>query len=129
MKHDLLKQFAVVRSSLMQERESLQGRIAEINRVLAGNATVKLPRGRRAALPPAAPVRRRRRTRVKNAMSMREAIRKVTSVKPMTRKEILVAIRKIGYKFNTKDPLNSIGVYLYNKRFFKSANGKFSPVN
>ena len=52
---------------------------------------------------------------------------RVTKNRPLAKAEILDAVRKIGYKFATKDPMNSLNAMLYapaNK--FRNQDGKFS---
>ena len=45
------------------------------------------------------------------------------------KQEILDAIHKLGYRFTTKNPMNSLGVILYGKNpRFKNENGRFSPA-
>ena len=64
-------------------------------------------------------------------MSLREAVLKVTAEKPLTKPEIMEAVKKLGYEFNTKKPMDSLGTLLYKKRdgrnLFKNENGRFSP--
>lgn len=66
-----------------------------------------------------------------NPMSLREAVLKVTAEKPLTKPEIMEAVKKLGYKFNTKKPMDSLGTLLYKKKdgrnLFKNENGRFSP--
>ena len=66
-----------------------------------------------------------------NPMSLREAALKVTAEKPLTKPEIMEAVKKLGYKFNTKKPMDSLGTLLYKKKdgrnLFKNENGRFSP--
>jgi hypothetical protein len=61
-------------------------------------------------------------------LSLREAVRKATSARPLTKAEILNAISKLGYRFTAKDPMNSLNVVLYTKGQFKNDGGKFSPA-
>lgn len=121
---DAVKQFVALRAALAQEKARLETRLAEISRAL-GEAPA-----RAAAPSTSAPKRPRRRGRARasNTMSLKEAVTRVTRNKPMTRSEILEAIKKIGYKFSAKDPMNSLNVTLYTKGNFKNDNGKFSPV-
>jgi hypothetical protein len=119
---DAVKQFVALRATLAQEKARLEARLSEINRALGERApaiTSAAPRSTAA---------RGRRSRATNAMSLKEAVTRVTRNKPMTRPEILQAIKKIGYKFTAKDPMNSLNVTLYTKGNFKNDNGKFSPV-
>ena len=118
MKVDSVKQFVALRVSLKNEKARLEARLAEINRALGEVRS-------------AAPSRNSRlggRERARNAMSLKEAVTRVTRSKPMTRQEILEAIKKVGYKFTAKDPMNSLSVTLYTKGNFKNRNGKFSPL-
>lgn len=61
-------------------------------------------------------------------MSMREAVTRVLKKGPMDRRQILEMVQRLGYTFRSKDPLNSLGVMLYNnKKIFKSKErGLFS---
>ncbi len=119
MKTDKLKQFVALRNSLVNEKAALERRLTEINKALgASEAKASI-----ATAPKNAPPRR-----IENPMSLKEAMRQVTAAKPLTKKEILEAIHKIGYRFAAKDPRNSMNVILYTKGNFKNQNGKFSPL-
>ena len=118
---DAVKQFVALRTALTAEKARLEARLAEINRALGQGA----PASRTIAEQSSA---RGGRVRAKNTMSLKEAVTRVTRNKPMTRNEILEAIRKIGYKFTAKDPMNSLNVTLYTKGNFKNDKGKFSPA-
>lgn len=64
-------------------------------------------------------------------MSIREAITKVTAGQPLGLSDLVAAVQRIGYKFESKNPRNSVGAYLYSphgKKYFKRVNGKFSPL-
>ena len=113
MKTDTLKQFVALRQSLEEEKIRLERRLAEIHKALGEDAAG----GGRATA-----------RRVDNPMSLKEAVRRVTSSKPLTKPEILEAIHKIGYRFAAKDPTNSLNVILYTKGNFKNQGGKFSPL-
>ena len=121
---DAVKQFVALRAALAQEKARLETRLAEINRALGEGAPARTVT--QSASAPAGP--RGRRSRASNTMSLKEAVTRVTRNKPMTRPEILEAIKKIGYKFTAKDPMNSLNVTLYTKGNFKNDNGKFSPL-
>ena len=49
---------------------------------------------------------------------------KAVVIKHLGKKEILTAVQKAGYKFSTKDPMNSLQVQLYTK-FKRDKDGKF----
>lgn len=116
MKTDSLKQYVALRDSLVKEKAALEARLAQINQAL-GSDTV------RSSSKQAGSVKR-----MENTLSLKEAVRKVTSVKPLTKKEIMAAVARIGYRFAAKDPMNSLNVILYTKGNFKNQDGKFSPL-
>ena len=62
--------------------------------------------------------------RAKNKTSLRLTIVSVLGKKHLGKKEILTAVQKAGYKFSTKDPMNSLQVQLYTK-FKRDKDGKF----
>ena len=62
--------------------------------------------------------------RAKNKSSLRVTIINVLGKKHLGKKEILGAVQKAGYKFSTKDPMNSLQVQLYTK-FKRDKDGKF----
>lgn len=126
MKSDSIKQFVALRDSLQQERTALLARLAEINRALGttsvASAAAPAERGR----PPGS--RGRGLKRMKNPMSLREAIAMATKKKPLDRHEILAAIAKLGYRFATSNPMNTLCSVLYAKGQYKNTNGKFAPM-
>ena len=122
-----------MRAALKREQEKIQRRIREIDAALGGNGsgmrvlTARQPRA--VAAGKRAPAKRA--GRAKNKMSIREAVAKVTAGGPLTVPEIVAAVRKIGYKFTSKDPVNSVGAFLYSARarkIFKNVNGRFSSI-
>ena len=60
-------------------------------------------------------------------MSLREAIFRATSARPLTKPEIYDAVEALGYRFTGKDPMNAINVQLYTKGQFRRSGRKFSP--
>ncbi len=129
MKNDSLKKFAALRTSLVNEQRQLEQRLAEINAVL-GSETQAAPET------PAAPAAPRRSSasraakprRPRNAVSLKLLVKKVTTEKPLTKEQILAAVKKEGYRFTTDKPFASINVVLYTKGQFKNTDGKFSPA-
>ena len=115
-----IQKYVTLRHALIKEKADLEKRLHLVNEALSESG-------------PATPAKlRKQRTRprklVKNPMSLRAAIKTVTKAKPLTKSEILVAIKKLGYAFNTTNPLGSLNSVLYSKRQFKNADGKFSPA-
>jgi hypothetical protein len=121
---DPLQQYAKLRQHLMEEKSQLQSRLAEINQVLGPDSGEVPSANARAQVVATAKPRRGRRTR--NTMSMREAVLKALSKGPVARKDLVRAIEAVGYKFASRNPLNSIGSILYAKNSpVKSKDGKF----
>jgi len=118
--NDKLQQYLSSLKALHAEKARLEARLEQINTALAdtpGAAT-----GRRAGR-----VGRRGRTR-RNGLSLREAVVQVTRSRALSKPEILQAIQKIGYKFATKDPMNSLNAMLYAPaNRFRNQNGRFAP--
>ena len=118
MKSDALKQYVALRDSIFAEREQLITRLREIDEALGAMGL----RGRDAYYGPRTPT-----GRVRNELSLKEAVLKVIDGKALTKHEILDSVLRMGYQFSTDDPLNSLGVILYGKSpKFKNEGGKFS---
>ncbi|MFM1767643.1 MAG: hypothetical protein RJA22_172 [Verrucomicrobiota bacterium] len=120
---------------LSQEREALTQRLARVEEALQALAGLAEggPARTRGRLPRAAaqPARRGapRGKRARNAMSLREAVKKVLASGPLTKQEILAAVQKAGYKFTASNPMNSVNVVLYTKGQFAKRPGKrFAPA-
>ena len=132
MKIDSLKQYVTIRSALLSEKAAIESRLAQINQALRGDVAIAAPAPVKAAAP--APVKAvvaapaRSLSRVQNPMSLKAAVAKVTTSKPLTKPEILAAIHKLGYRFVTNNPGKSLDVILYTKGDFKRGNGRFSPA-
>jgi hypothetical protein len=131
MKLDPVTRYVQLRAALLKEKATLEKRLAQINQALnqSGQAVTtfnSVPT--RATLLTASSRRLGSRPRLANSMSLREAIAKATSSKPLTKSEILAEVKKLGYQFAGKDPMNSINVQLYTKgQFKKHSGGRFSP--
>ena len=119
--NDRLQRYLASLDELRTEKAELESRLEKINQALAGSPAAGRGgrgRGRRAG----GGGRRR------NGLSLRAAVVQVTKNRPLAKAEILEAVRKLGYKFATKDPMNSLNAMLYapaNK--FRNQDGKFSP--
>ena len=121
MPKDSLKNFATLRHSLETERERISARLQAINAVL-GDVPTPVAKATQ-------PVKVKKIARARNELSLKKAIIKVTTGKAMTKDEIFEAVKKMGYRFTTTKPLNSINVVLYGKKpKFKNTDGKFSPA-
>lgn len=126
--NDPLQQYRALRSALSAEREAIQKRLQEINDALGGGEAVV------AAAPAAAPTGKKRgrppgpQKVINNAMPLREAVLKVLTAKPITKQELLAGVQKLGYRFASKDPLNSLQVFLYGagRKVVKNVDAKFA---
>ncbi|MFO1461331.1 MAG: hypothetical protein U1G08_18245 [Verrucomicrobiota bacterium] len=130
MKRDPLKQFVVLRESLLSRQAELQAELKSINEALgvagvAVAAAVPVVTGKRRGR---APGTRGGGRRAKNSISLKEAVLTVTKAKPLAKPEILSAVAKLGYKFAAKDPMNSLNTLLYTDKQIKNHGGKFGPA-
>ena len=122
MKHDSIQTYIALRESLLKERATLEAKLSRINEALKSDGHVPAVRAAKPTSPKPA-------KRTKNRLSLKAAITEVTKAKPLTKPEILAAVKKLGYKFGGAKPINSLNVVLYSKRQFKNSGGKFGPAS
>ena len=123
-----IKKYINLRDSLIQEKTRLENRLREINSALGQGAGVGSP-SQGGAAGKAVSVRRGRRG-PRTGLSLRDAVLQVTGKGPLNKEQILDAIKALGYRFSTNNPLNSLGVILYGKNpKFRNEGGRFSPIN
>jgi hypothetical protein len=126
MKIDI-RRYLSLRDSLLKEKNNLEVRLREISQALDQTApttsTVSADAGAGTS-----PARRGRRKRGGGGgLSLRDAVLQVASGTPLTKEEILQRVQSLGYRFSTKNPLNSLGVILYGKNpKFRNDGGRFS---
>ena len=118
MKSTPLKTFVKLRTSLLRQKAELEARLAEINEALGMNQET---------CGEAAPGGAVTKTRSRNPISLRSAVIEVTRAEPLSKAQILTAVKKIGYKFGVPNPLPSLNTVLYTNPKFKKIGGKFSP--
>ncbi len=131
MKVNNLKKYVQLRQSLLGEKTALERRLSEINQALGSDSLISPAQSpSKPKLKPAKPFRNKTSLRkaVRNKTSLRKAILEATNAKPLAKLEILAAVRRMGYRFATDDPVNSLNAVLYRKGLFKRAGGKFSPA-
>lgn len=136
MKHDKLKQYAVLRTSLVSEKAELEARLAEIDLALGSSAPVAVKSAKVVASAPAPAkaakaakaAKRGPGRRPRNGASLKDAVvAALKSYKSLSRQDLLKAVIAGGYKFSAKDPLNSLSTLVYsNKKLFKANSGKIS---
>lgn len=129
MKNSSIKKFIALRDGLLKEKAEITARLIEIEQALGSEAVATAPKAAKTVKAPrAAKAPRAGKRRARNEMSLKEAAVKVAAGKAMTKQEILDGIIKLGYKFSTKDPMNSLNVVLYSGKTFKRADGKFTAA-
>jgi len=126
MRNDIIQQYLASHEALKREKSVLESRLARVNQALSGRIMISAAR---APVALTAPRRGRRLAkRMSNSLSLAEAIRKVTSAKPLTKPEILAGIKKLGYKFESTNPINSVNVKLYTRGLFhRRPGGRSAP--
>lgn len=131
MKNDPLNQFINLRKSLLNEKAAHLARLTEIDKALGTqteSAKPAVPTPSLAKAPAQAarkPVRPKKSGRIPGQPSLKEAVRRLTAAKPLTRAEIIAGLKKAGQKYAE----GSLQFTLYKKGNFKRADGKFSPAN
>ena len=108
MRHDNLRQYVSLRDAILRE----------INHALGEMGAPPAPHlGSRTAA---------RGGRNRNTMSLRDAVIEVVKTGPLPKDQILSGVQRLGYKFSTSDPMNSLGVILYGKNpKFVNEGGRF----
>lgn len=127
MKQTSIKQFLKLHSQLTQEHAYIIGRLKEVEEALGSFETVAqspaVVEGKRRGPKPGS------KRKIKNEMSLKDAVVKVLGKSMLTKEQILAAVQKTGYRFRTKTPLNTLTVVLYGKSpKFKRQDGKFGVV-
>ena len=122
MKNDSLANYLKLRSDLLKERAQLERRLEQINEALGGSSEATYTTDE----PSSGGYTPTNRTR-RNKVSLKKLVIQMLSERSMTKEELLKAVVSTGYKFSTKNPLNSMGVILYGKEpKFRNEDGKFS---
>ena len=122
-----IKKYISLRDSLIQEKTRLETRLREINSALGQESGSGSSFSSSAAR--GFTVQRGRRAARRGGLSLRDAVLQATAKGPLTKEQILEAVKQLGYRFSTTNPLNSLGVILYGKNpKFKNDSGRFSPL-
>jgi hypothetical protein len=131
MRINNLEQFIQLRRELTQEKEQLSRRLAQINEALGDMPLPSLAPAegvsKQAPQPSRPAARGGSRRQTGGGGSLREHVVEALKGGALTKEEVLQAVQKRGYKFQTNNPLNSLGVILYGKNpRFKRVDGRFS---
>ncbi len=120
MKIDI-RRYLSLRDSLLKEKSNLEVRLREINQALGQTPTMSAASSVSSSTP------RGGQRGPRRGLSLRDAVLQVTANAPLAKEEILRRVQALGYRFSTKNPLNSLGVILYGKNpKFRNVDGKFS---
>jgi hypothetical protein len=118
MKNDTVSRYVTLREELTKQKQELEERLSRINEALgqsSGDAVSAVARGR--GRPPGGA----------GTLSLREAVLQATGKRAMSKQEILDEVQRLGYRFSTGNPANSLGTILYGKKpRFKNEGGYFS---
>jgi hypothetical protein len=115
---DTLQQYRDLREALRREKEQLENRLREI--------TIALGETPSSGPAQSAPRGRGRRGGGSGGRSLKDLVLEVTSRRPLSKQEILDEVQRLGYKFESKNPANSLGVILYGKNpRFINEGGRF----
>jgi len=134
MSRNIIQEVLSLMQQLERERQQHQQKIDEIDQVLGqargGTAApARLVTPTKAVSRPAAPLVGG--SHVGNGMTLHERMTQATSKRPLSVREVVEAVQQAGHKFQSADPIKSVGSYLYGpegKKHFKRVDGKFSPV-
>ena len=145
---DAINQYLEVRNKLLDTREELLKKLREIDRLLGSSGDIEAVQavsskksakkpgrkpGRKASIKPGRKTSSKvskkasssaaKGARKQNALSLKEVISKALTGGSLDRKAILEAVKNLGYKFSTNNPLNSLTVSLYTHKGIHK-NGK-----
>lgn len=131
---DNISRFVALRGMLEAERSAIYQRLRELDAALGAAAgTQEQPKAASPSPAPLVPRRRGRPPGSRNTSSagakfgLREAIAQAVARGPLLLRDLVPAVQKLGYRFTSKNPYNSMGAYLYSPRgqvaFRKTANG------
>lgn len=114
-KLDNLKQYMSIRAALVEERNKLKARIVDIDKLLGEVITFDDSEVKKPQQPQPGTVAEQPK-RFRNSTSLRNAVVKLLSERPMTKREILDRLGEIGYQFTARNPMNSLNALLYGRQ-------------
>lgn len=122
-------------TELRQQIDTRMGEIDEMNarleRILSGESAGPAQRVQRGGKANGKDGDKTAGGRTRNEMTLKEAIIRTLGRRTMDINEVLDGVLKLGYKFNSQRPVNSVGAYLYSangKKFFRNDGGRFSVI-
>lgn len=121
--NNTLAQFVRLRSAILAERDAVRSRLKDLDTVLGtADTSANVVSARNTA--PEPPVRsetttwrkRGRHSVFRPTLTLRHAVEKATVKRPLPIRDLVPAVQKLGYRFTSKNPYNSLGAYLYSGR-------------
>lgn len=134
-----INQFMALKAALEAERDSIRSRLQALDAILGSSANLSAAPRDQMSVGSLAPRRRGRPPGRRNApktadaggeqkFGLREAVRQAIANRALSIRELVPAVERLGYRFSSKDPVNSLGAYLYSKRgqeHFRKTNDGF----
>jgi len=113
-----LKEFERLREAMLRRKAEIEAELKALEAVLGGKT-----------LPQAPASSRQKPKGVRNAISLGDAVFSVTKDAPLSKKEILTALKRRGYRFSpTSSPIEEVSVVLHFDKRFEIVNGKYAPT-
>jgi len=122
MTTDPLQEFGRLREAMLRRKAEIETELQALQAVLGGKP---LP-----VTGPVAPAAAREKPkRVRNAMSLGDAVFSATKDAPLSKEEILAALTKQGYRFSdSASPMEEVGSVLQMDKRFEHVSGKYGPT-
>jgi hypothetical protein len=119
MKMDALKQYQTIREGLLNEKRELETRLSALTQALGQNSR------------PTRSISDVSSTGPRTSSSLKSLVFEVLAHGALSKEDLLAKIQERGYKFQTRDPLNSLGTILYGKnpRFTREGDRFGLPAN
>ena len=137
-----VSQYLNLQRELRQAKEAFETELRLISEALGAHERARLGRGKgqTSAMSSATATRQRRpgsKTKQRratrkaratgNTMTLREAVNQVLRRQPMSKKDILTGVEKLGYRSSSAHPIRPLSVFLY-RNYSRTKDGRFIPA-
>ncbi|MBN8246142.1 MAG: hypothetical protein J0L84_01715 [Verrucomicrobia bacterium] len=117
-----LKEYARLRQVILARKAAIESELQELERTLA---QIAFPPDDQSL--PRVPLEKPKR--VRNSMSLGDAVFAVTQSAPLSKDEILTALDRMGYRFPEKaTPRDEVASVLQLDQRFEESNGRYGPT-